>query len=116
MELDSKRRLRASYKADTPCARRPPELGRPRRQGEREWTGKEKCQPTKLPSGDPMRQLLKYRLLNSIHFPVSYLEQKKLFLRWKKETTKAREPTAKVISSSPSAEEQSPRVADWSPA
>lgn len=39
-----------------------------------------------------MRQHLKFRLLNSIHFPFSYPEQKKLFLRWKRKPQKQESP------------------------
>lgn len=87
------------------------------------WTGRKNCQPTRLPSGDPVRQLLRYRLLNSVHFPFSYLEQRwnkggtKVSQGGKRKPQKAREPTTKVISSSPSAEEQSPEhLVHWSPA
>lgn len=74
-ELDHKRRLELHERL-APFARRLPKLGRPRRQREREWAGRERRQPTKMPPGTPKRQLLKYRLLNSIHFSSSCLTQR----------------------------------------
>lgn len=51
VELDSKRWLREHHMRHTPPpspprARRLPELGRSRSQGECEWRGREKCLPT----------------------------------------------------------------------
>lgn len=81
VELNSKRRPRLAYEAaqtPTPC------------QEDTCMDRQEEMPAHQAALWDPKRQLLRYRLLNSVHFPFSYLEQKKLFLRCKKETTKSK--------------------------